>query len=383
MNNEKEKVEGKNLHLQNNLYQRENIVSQINSCINFPTIEMNKIELPSKSEVLEYFSEKSMKKNEEEFKLMDYLECELGTRKKLNENVNSLLKEKEENIAKQKDFEKFFSDLPKYFENLDNSTLKAQKYLNLNFKQKNHNLNLSGNLPTPLFIIYNTLQCFVDESIETEINIKGQEERVEEFYSKYSNFFNYGFTNKNSSLEIEVNEEIENKQKEEGEHSEGEIEDEEILEKKNSKKKKKPKKGLLSESFNFAKRNKNECNLTEEQVEFKKIVIKLCTKEEKLNKFPLFVEFIIRGQKNEKIELDEEINVYPIILKFFFIPILNLVSVDVSSLKSNGIEETKNNIKNLNTNQILYNIFHPPSSLITVIRDKLENILCNFFFISF
>ncbi len=231
------------------MYQKENIVSQINSCINFPTFEMNRIQMPNSNEVLEFYNQNSININEDEIKLMDYLKCELEIRKKLDQKVNLLSMEKEENITKLKDFEKFYSDLPKYLENLESSTLKSQNYLNLNLQEKNKNLHLSGKLPPPLFILFNLLSCFNNDNMEYGIKIKGQEEKVDEFYSKYLNYFDY-FVSKNNNkqnLENEENfDENENKLKEEGEHSEGEIEDEEILtEKKNVKKKNKKKKKIF------------------------------------------------------------------------------------------------------------------------------------------
>jgi len=373
--------------LQNNLYQKENKVSQINSCTNFPTTEMNKIQMPTKYEVSEYYKEKSITKSDEEIKLMDYLECELEMRKKLNEKVNSSLKAKDEDITKLKDFEKFYSDLPKYLENLENSTLKSQNYLNLNFNEKNKNLNLSGNLPPPLFIIYNLLQCFNDSSVECEVNIKGLDEKVDEFYAKYSSFFDC-YLNRNLYSENinEENDDVDNnnKQREEGEHSDGEIEDEEILEKKNAnKKKKKKRKNYFNESINYSKGNNSQFIVSEEEAEFKKLVYKLANKNEKLSKFPLFVEFCIKKNKAERIENDQ-IKLYPISFNFYFIPVVNLISVEIVNAQiiannnkiNNLIINEENNISmNLTTNQIFCNIFNPPSSLLTSIKEKIESIL--------
>lgn len=350
---------------------------------------MNKIQMPTKSEVLEVYKEKSISKNDEEIKLMDYLECELELRKKLNEKVNESLKSKEENITKLKDFEKFYSDLPKYLESLENSTLKGQNYLNLNFNEKNKNLNLSGKLPPPLFIIYNLLQCFNDESIDAEVKIKGKEEKVDDFYNKYSIFFD-SFLNRNLNSDNVNNEEIEDgenynvaKLKEEGEHSEGEIEDEETLEKKNNanKKKKKKKKNYFNESFNKGKLNNSQFIISEEEAEFKKILNKLANKDEKLSKFPLYVEFIIKKNKAEK-NVNDEIKLFPMSFNFYFIPVVNLISIDIvypqanANNKANNVIAEDNNLHmNLSTNQILYNIFNPPPSLLSSTKNKIESIL--------
>lgn len=384
------------------MYQKENIVSQINTCVNFPTNEMNKINLPNKNEVIKHFEENSKKKNEEDLKLMDYLECELETRKSLNETVNSLVKEKEMNISKLKDFEKFYSELPNYFNTLENSTLKTQNYLNLNFTNNNRNLNLSGKLPPPLFILYNLLQCFNNEFNECEVNIKGKEEKIDDFYKKYLKYFDY-LNVKNQNIENEENEEFENVIREEGEHSEGEIEDEEILEKKISKKKKKKRKNFSNNNFSSTNNNLNNNILNFENTT--EIFNKIASKEEKLIKFPLFVELTIRKPKIEDLEQGNEFNnCYPVVFNFYFIPVLNIITVDLTcknnsssntntnlnsnSNVANNIIGTSNNFTStFNTNQILSNIFSPPGTLLTMIKDKIENFLSKnifyFFLIKF
>lgn len=370
------------------MYQKENIVSQINACQNFPTNEMNKIQVPTKEEVIEYFNEKLINKKEE-FKSMDFLECELDIRKKLNDKVNNLVKEKDENIIKLKEFEKFYGELPNYLNNLENSTLKSQNYLNLNFSNANKNLNLSGKLPSPLFVLYNLVQCFNNEFTECEVNIKGEENKVDEFYNKYSKFFD-NYTQRGANVDIEENEDFENKNKEEGEHSEGEIEEDDLVEKKKSKKKKRKRRTFYHNNLslngynNYLNSSATINSASLEDLNFKDFIFKIATKDEKFEKFPLYIELIIKKSNFDDNDFNEEGNFYPLIFNFFFIPVVNLISVQLLSEN-----KAANNITNINlnssslafsfkTNQILSNIFIPPTSILSVLKEKLETILCNY-----
>ncbi len=397
------------------MYQKENIVSQIKSCINFPTTEINKINMPSKIEVLEHNKEKSLRKSDKEITeikeidLMDYLECELEIRKKLNEKVICSLNEKEESISKLRNFEKFYSDLPKYLESLENSTLKTQNYLNLNLNEKNKKLNLSGKLPPPLFILYNLLLCFSDEAIESEVNIKGKESQADEFYSKYACFFdcclnNVNNLNKHSFSgswdniieQQQTDEAAETKQREEGEHSEGEIEDEEAaaaaVERKNAanKKKKKKRKFFFNESsaVNCGGKvvNNQLLNNTfnDEQADFRKLVFKLASRDEKISKFPLFVEFVIKKplQQHQQDEFVvggdnySEANkcLFPICFNFYFIPVVNLISVDiVNSQQSVNNSSISPNYINILKKEVLEANLKMDKILVTIDRcERLE-----------
>lgn len=92
-NKQKEFVEEKNLNNQNYLYQKGNIINQINSSLHYPTPEFNKINF-NNSQISE--------------KTIDTLNTELYNRKNLDEQVKTFKTEKEENLLKLKDKEKIF-----------------------------------------------------------------------------------------------------------------------------------------------------------------------------------------------------------------------------------------------------------------------------------
>jgi hypothetical protein len=300
---------------------------------------MDKINLPSKDLVLNSLSNKGMNIDMENLKMMDVLKCELGMRKNLDEKLKFLIDEKLENNNNLKEKEKFFKNLPDYFNNLETNSLKAQSFLNLNITDKNENISLSERLPHPLFVLYNCFECIDKKKIEYEVKILGKPEKIDEFYENY-NLENIKFDEEKSDDN--------NDNKEEGEHSDdGEINEEEI--KTNEK---------CLYKLKMIKR-KNE-----------KIKIRKNSSIEnisKIKKFPLYVQLLIARIKNEKSNIGITKDL-PIFINFYYLPIFNIVSTEL-------IINSKNSI--FNTNSLLSNIFMAPSNLLSNTKKEINMAIGN------
>jgi hypothetical protein len=328
VNKEKENVESKNLQFQNHLYQKENIISQINSCINFPTYEINKIRLPDNDEVQQYLKTKGISK--EQIKRKDKLECELEMRKELNQTVEELKIKKNLRESSLKEKEKFMEELPNYFSKFDESTLKAQKFLHLEITQKNQNYNLSEKLPSPLYVIFNSLQC-ASKSHGAQLNIVGKIELVSEFYDNY----------RQEKILLERDQKS-NNNKEEGEHSDdGEIQEVNLTNEKP---------GLMRLKMRRKNKKVNLIKLNSENTN-EKFLKKI--KKKKIQKFPLSLELKVL----EKLNDSNYISIY-----FYYLPILDLVTVDV-----------KSNYNYFTTDSLLSNIFMSPNILTNSIRITIED----------
>ncbi len=282
-NKKKERVEDKNLNFQNYLYQKEHIVTQINACMNYPTTQMDKIELPNIEEVKEIIMKDDINK-------IDILNYELQVRKELNETVKKINEEKEDNLLKLKEKEKFSKELPNYLTSLENATLKAQKYLNLNITEYNTYLSLASKLPPPLYVIYNSLLCLSNE-FSSSLKILGKTQLVEEFYNTYQ-LDNINFDDLDLS---------EDNFKEEGEHSDEEV----------------------GEAINKRKRTRSTKNFT------------------KITKFPLYVQFSIN-----KVDTINPENL-PIIINFYFVPLFNAVTVEAFNKSFKSVHLLSNMFKNI------------------------------------
>jgi hypothetical protein len=428
---------------------------------------MDKIPKPKKEEILEFFEKKSQPKEEKDLKIMDSLQCELEIRKNLNEKCSNLLKNKEENILKLKEFEKFYSYLPNYLTNIENSTLKAQNFFNLNsIINKKKDLNLLSKLPNPLYVLFSLLQCFNNDFAKCDVKICGKEENVNSFYNEYMKFFD-GFNSnnnanefnnnnynkednksgKNFDEEINIDDNNNNKvininnegdinmyennnannnpsdfnslkiTKEEGEHSEGEIEDEDInLTEKKKKKKKKRKNNfnLSSDTLNINLKNNNNDKifnyLTNEDLNLFEYLLKNNKEGKKIKKFPLWVELNINKMKIEDGDPFINYDFFPIKICFYFIPLINVISVDV--INTNNLNNANNNLNNdiennntnnnnnnnnndntkeindlnnkenpknflsfFNTSHLFHNIFKIPHSIFGNLEEKMEKIL--------
>ena len=360
---EKESVEDKNLNFQNYLYQKENIISNIHACINYPTSELNKINIPNNKVVIDYFRDKGVNYSEEELKMGDKLEYELELRKKLDEKVKLLLNEKENNNSVLKEKEKFFKELPNYFTNFESNTLKAQNFLNLKITENNENTFLSEKLPSPLYVIYNSLLCLDNKNIKYEIKISGKSELVEEYNQNYP-IQNINF-NPEVADDISIN-------KEEGEHSDdGEINDEMSVtsDKNNDLNNTHQQQSQAHVLHKLKLRRKNKFkNNKKWNWNSQNIEDQFLNNQKKINKFPLYVEFNINKissdlnlDSNINLEINEE-NFQPISIKFYYIPIFNIVTSEVNS---------KNKL--LNTNSLLSNIFMPPTNLLSNLRNKIDS----------
>jgi hypothetical protein len=310
---EKEKVEEGNLYYQNFLYQKEHIVSQINSCKNFPTPDMDIIKLPDEKEVKRFFSYS----DDTVITKTDYLNYELETRKQLHEKVKELDKEKDESLINYKDTESFFQELPRYLNSLETSTLKAQKYLNVKITESKQLLNLSAKLPPPLYVLYNSLKCANNIDLNYDIQILGDESKVDDFYNNYK-IDNVDFNQETETI---------NEAKEEGEHSDHE-ETSNIEGKAVRKRTKKIDKASLN----------------------------------KITKFPLHVQLNISSNN-----LGKNLDTIPIQINLFYIPVFNVVTVE--AVHSKGLYNTSNILSHIFTKLIN---FKPNENL------RIEQAISNF-----
>jgi hypothetical protein len=163
------KAEEQNLNYQNFLYQKENTINQINLCDSFQTPEIDKI-YPDKKEKITF----------------EKLNNELLQRKRLYDKYIKFNEEKENNLINYREQENYIKSIPQYLSNIEVSTLKAQKLLNINITEKIFHNHLSQKLPQSLFVLFNMFKNYSgNENIK--INIKGNENEIFNFYREYPN----------------------------------------------------------------------------------------------------------------------------------------------------------------------------------------------------
>jgi hypothetical protein len=303
---------------------------------------MNKINIPSTNDAVEFYKQKGINKKIEEIKTGDLLECELEIRKELDEKVNNLNQEKESNQAQLQDKEKFLKELPNYFSSFETNTLKAQNFLNLNITQENENISLSEKLPPPLYVIYNSLICTDKKLINYDVNILGKTSLVDEFYRTYP------IENINFSSEIS---EVSTLNREEGEHSDdGEINENESVISDKTLSNQLPKLRLT--------RRKKISNNNRKKFDDQESTFSIF--KNKIKKFPLFVQFTINQLNNINSSN------LPISINFYYIPVFNVVTTEVVS-----------KIATLNTNSLLSNIFMPPKNFISGMKKEIDSAIEN------
>ena len=137
------KAEEQNLNYQNFLYQKENTINQINLCYSFQTPEIDKI-YPNKNEKVTF----------------EKLNNELLQRKRLFDKYNQYNNEKEHNLISYREQENYIKSIPQYLSNIETSTLKAQKLLNINVIEKILDCNISQKLPQSLFVLFNMFKNY-------------------------------------------------------------------------------------------------------------------------------------------------------------------------------------------------------------------------------
>jgi len=176
-----------------------------------------------------------------------------------------------------------------------------------------------------------------------EIKILGKEEKIDEFYEKYSkekvNFTQKFLSNASNNIA----------NKEEGEHESGDEAKNQINYDNERKLKKKKYKIKLNNNKNCA----NNVNNIEEGT------------LDKISKFPLFVQFNISyNNKINNLNFNfsddvEYIEPLPLTINFYFIPVLNLITTELISQK-------------YNTSQFLSNIFLPSLNLVNITKVGIE-----------
>lgn len=77
---------------------------------------------------------------------------ELLQRKRLYKEYNEFNNEKEQNLILYREKENYIKSIPQYLSNIEISTLKPQKLLNINVTEKILDCNLSQKLPQTLFV---------------------------------------------------------------------------------------------------------------------------------------------------------------------------------------------------------------------------------------
>ncbi len=385
---EREKAEEKNLNYQNFSYQKENIISQINFCSNYPSEHLDKIKFSEKERVLEYYRSKGVDRSDANLETMDCLKYELEMRKTLDDTLKNLVKEKDLNEDKLKQKEIFFRELPSYMKDLEISTLKAQNYLNLNISSHNSNSILSEKLPQPLFVLYNSINCIDKSKLVYELEILGREEEVSEFYERYPiDNINLNNIHENSDKKAVTNAKKRSHgadNKEEGEHTDsGEINESEIdlndvKDTKENNKKEKSKEIFLRRKRNITK-DKNKIDISQDKIFFQTLsesndeidVINL----PKIKKFPLYLHLEIKKLNPSPHLADESLfsnvnrSILPLCLNFYFIPIFNIVTVEVTS-------NNKNSSFYVNTNHIMSNLFSPPANLLSTLKSEINKAVC-------
>lgn len=250
-----------------------------------------------------------------------------------------------ENILKLREKENFLKELPNNLSNLEFSTIKAQELLNLRLTEMNKFSTNSDYLPPPLYVLYNSLNCIShtnSENFNFEVKILGKEEKIDEFYDKYTkenvNFTQKFLTNATNTYSG----------KEEGEQTESGDEAKVQANYENERKLKKKKYKLIMNNY-----KNNLSNLDEGSFE-------------KISKFPLFVQFNINyNSKNNNssfnffsndVEYQEPL---PLTINFYFLPVLNLITTELISAK-------------YNTSQFLSNIFMPSINLLNITKTDIE-----------
>jgi hypothetical protein len=241
--------------------------------------------------------------------------------------------EKDKNLVKLKEKEKFLNELPNYLNALENSTLKTQEILDLKITETINSNRLLDKLPMPLFTLYYSFMCLNNyENFEFDLKILGKEEKIEEFYQEVD------YESMNFSQRF-LNNLDKDKGKEEGEAESGE---EDVVTYKNLKKKKKRRMLIGTESSK------------PEGLENKKI-----------SKFPLYVQFSIKCLKgNINSDYFNEIDVsdsLPISINFYFLPIFNIVTTELITKASE-----------YPISSILSNIFRSPINILNKNRIELE-----------
>jgi hypothetical protein len=324
---------------------------------------MDKVAFPDKEKVIDYFNANGANLTDSNLETMNFLKYELEMRKSLDEKVKSLKKNKEDNNSKLKEKENFIRELPIYLNNLEVSTLKAQSYLNLGITEKNKNLILAEKLPQALYVLYNSLTCIDKSFISYDVKILGKEDHINDFYLKYP-MENINFdSNHDSSLNPIYDN---NDNKEEGEHSDAgeiiEIDDYEsvdknLVETKLTKKKRKNRK--IVKRWNEVFLNTDSTSDSLNLINFSKI-----------KKFPLFIQFelkkITKSNLNESELISNANTNFPLLINFFYLPLLNIITVDI---------KFSNKTISLDTNHLLSNIFSPPVNFLTTFRSEINKVI--------
>ena len=258
------------------------------------------------------------------------------------EKVTEVNFEREKNLNKLKEKEKFLRELPNYLNTLETSSLKSQEILDLKITEGINSNRLIDKLPLPLFTLYYSLLCLSQyDNFDFDLKILGKEEKIEEFYEKIC------FESMNFSRKFIFNLNID-KSKEEGEAESGDEEGHiSHLSNKNLKKKRKKRIIIGTES------SKNDD-----------------LDNQKISKFPLFIQFQIKSLKgNLNIGYFNEIDMsdpLPIILNYYFIPVYNIVTCEMIS---KSVEFT--------TSTILSNIFSSPINILNSYRDEIDKVISN------
>lgn len=317
-------------------------MSQINSCVNYPTSEMDKIDFPSDEVVEKHL--RAHGNESEKVKKMDVLNYELNQRKELNEQVKNLTKTKNDNFLVLKEREKFYKELPGYLANLENSTLKAQSFLNLKVTENNNNISKAEKLPPALYVLYNSLLCVNTEEVQYDVKIMGREDQVEDFYKVYSleniPYNSKGEINNDSISPVNLEENHDNR--EEGEHSDNDGEE------KNEK--------LGFQSKKLKRRRKKPVSQQPKNLRHNKAMPNVAAK---VGKFPLSIQFNIQSFYHELVD-----DILPITINFFFVPIFNIITAEVST----------NNL-HFTTEHFLSNLFVQPANLSFKVKQEVNSAL--------
>jgi hypothetical protein len=257
----------------------------------------------------------------------------------LNEKVNEIQVEKEKNLCKLKEKEKFLKELPTFLNTLETSSLKSQEILDLKITDNVNSNRLLDKLPMPLFTLYYSLVCLNNyDNFDFDLKILGKEDKIDDFY-RVINFETMNFSQKFiNNLNCD-------KSKEEGE---AESADEEgHISNKNLRKKKKKRVLIGMDSL--------KSEIMENQ---------------KISKFPLYIQLSINSLKgNLNTGYFNEVDIsdpLPITINYYFIPIFNVITCELLS---------KNN--EFTTPSLLSNMFLPPINILNVYRDEIELTISN------
>ena len=185
-NKEQTKAEQKNLYYQNYIYQKENIINQINQCDSYQTPQIKNI-YPSQIEDI----------------TIDKLNEELLHRKRLHDKYNDLSLQKETNLNVFSEKQNYIKALPSYLNKINTNSIQAQNLLNAGFINKYENEKLSKNLPQPLYVLFYSLLSNQDR----DVTIMGKESELETFYNDYPNEKNFALSKIDSKEEGEQSDE--------------------------------------------------------------------------------------------------------------------------------------------------------------------------------